>query len=99
MLPRVHRLPSSIAGAPTPRQACPTSLIVGLTCSTCKLSLVPACCCRKEAVVSMEHENAFCSGPTRCISAATYLRLRFLDAHTISEEVRPGGWAGGWVGG
>ena len=47
----------------------------------------------------MEHENAFCSGPTRCISAATYLRLRFLDAHTISEEVRPGGWAGGWVGG
>lgn len=36
----------------------------------------------------MEHENAFSTGPVRCVSAATYLRLRFLDAHTIAEEVR-----------
>ncbi len=36
----------------------------------------------------MEHENAFSTGPVRCVSASTYLRLRFLDAHTVSEEVR-----------
>lgn len=35
----------------------------------------------------MEHENAFSTGPVRCVSASTYLRLRFLDAHTVSEEV------------
>lgn len=35
----------------------------------------------------MEHENAFGWGPVRCVSAPTYLRLRFLDAHTTSEEV------------
>jgi hypothetical protein len=42
---------------------------------------------RREAVVSMEHENAFSTGPVRCVSASTYLRLRFLDAHTVSEEL------------
>lgn len=47
---------------------------------------------RREAVVSMEHENAFSTGPVRCVSASTYLRLRFLDAHTVSEEVC--GWSG-----
>lgn len=42
---------------------------------------------RKEAVVSMEHENAFGWGAVRCVSANTYLRLRFLDSHTVSEEL------------
>ncbi|PSC70153.1 phosphatidylinositol kinase [Micractinium conductrix] len=42
---------------------------------------------RKEAFVSMDHENAFGSGPVRCVSASTYLRLRFLDSHTIAEEL------------
>jgi hypothetical protein len=50
---------------------------------------MPPSCCRREAVVSMEHENAFSTGPVRCVSASTYLRLRFLDAHTVSEEVSP----------
>lgn len=39
----------------------------------------------------MEHENAFGWGAVRCVSASTYLRLRFLDAHTVSEEVRTRG--------
>jgi hypothetical protein len=43
--------------------------------------------CRKEAVVCMDHENAFGSGPVRCVSASTYLRLRFLDSHSVSQEV------------
>ena len=76
-----------------PHHALPTHLSVAVSCATDNLAPVPACC-RKEAVVSMEHENAFCSGPIRCVSAATYLRLRFLDAHTISEEVRGWWW---WV--
>ncbi|KAL4858171.1 hypothetical protein ACK3TF_001664 [Chlorella vulgaris] len=42
---------------------------------------------RKEAVVCMDHENAFGSGPVRCVSASTYLRLRFLDSHTVSQEL------------
>ena len=57
--------------------------------------------CRKEAVVSLEHENAFGTGPVRVISASTYLRLRLLDAHTVSAEVgveRTGGGGGGGVG-
>ncbi|GFR51218.1 hypothetical protein Agub_g13592 [Astrephomene gubernaculifera] len=49
---------------------------------------------RPGAFVSLEHENAFLTGPTRQISARTYLRLRFLDApslraalgDTVSEE-------------
>ena len=56
--------------------------------------------CRKEAVVSLEHENAFGTGPVRVISASTYLRLRLLDAHTVSAEVgveRTGGGGGGGV--
>ena len=60
---------------------------------------------RKEAFVSMDHENAFGSGPVRCVSASTYLRLRFLDSHTIAEEVggrgrrrgQGGGDTFGWV--
>lgn len=40
----------------------------------------------------MEHENAFATGPVRCVSASTYLRLRFLDAHTVSEEVGGLSW-------
>jgi hypothetical protein len=35
----------------------------------------------------MEHENAFSTGAVRCVSAATYLRLRLLDAQTVAEEV------------
>ena len=31
---------------------------------------------RREAFVSLEHENAFGTGPTRSISAKTYMRLR-----------------------
>ncbi|KAI3425989.1 hypothetical protein D9Q98_007957 [Chlorella vulgaris] len=42
---------------------------------------------RKEAVVCMDHENAFGSGPVRCVSASTYLRLRFLDSHSVSQEL------------
>jgi len=41
---------------------------------------------RKEAVVLMEHENAFQTGPVRCVSACTYLRLRFLDAASIANS-------------
>jgi hypothetical protein len=37
----------------------------------------------------MEHENAFGTGPVRCVSASTYLRLRFLDSHAVAQEVRP----------
>lgn len=37
--------------------------------------------------MSMEHENAFSTGPVRCVSASTYLRLRFLDSHTVAQEV------------
>jgi hypothetical protein len=42
---------------------------------------------RREAVVSMEHENAFSTGPVRCVSASTYLRLRFLDAHKMAQQL------------
>ncbi|KXZ54005.1 hypothetical protein GPECTOR_5g116 [Gonium pectorale] len=38
---------------------------------------------RHDAFVSLDHENAFCTGPTRVISARTYLRLRFLDAPSL----------------
>ena len=41
---------------------------------------------RKEAFVSMEHENAFQTGPTTCVKANTYLRLRFLDAAAVKRE-------------
>ena len=41
---------------------------------------------RQEAFVSMEHENAFQTGPTTCVGTKTYLRLRFLDAKAIKDE-------------
>lgn len=41
---------------------------------------------RREAFVSMEHENAFQTGPTTCVGCKTYLRLRFLDAKAIKDE-------------
>eukprot|EP00897_Mesotaenium_endlicherianum_P003359 jgi/Mesen1/3050/ME000018S02353 len=41
---------------------------------------------RKEAVVHMEHENAFQTGPLRCVAAQTYLRLRFLDKNMVAEK-------------
>jgi hypothetical protein len=34
----------------------------------------------------MDHENAFRTGPVRCVSARTYLRLRFLDARAIAAR-------------
>eukprot|EP00850_Spirogloea_muscicola_P000196 SM000001S04598 [mRNA] locus=s1:1109448:1113171:- [translate_table: standard] len=43
---------------------------------------------RKEAVVTMEHENAFQTGPVRCVSAKTYLRLRFLDLPTLLAKFK-----------
>ena len=46
---------------------------------------------RREAVVTMEHENAFQTGPVRCVSASTYLRLRLLDAGTVAAKV--GAWS------
>ncbi|CAI5470957.1 unnamed protein product [Closterium sp. Yama58-4] len=39
---------------------------------------------RREAVVLMEHENAFQTGSIRCVSAHTYLRLRFLDRSILA---------------
>lgn len=39
---------------------------------------------REGAYVSMKHENAFQTGAVRCVSASTYLRLRFLDASAIT---------------
>lgn len=41
---------------------------------------------RKEAVVNMLHENAFQTGPVRCVSASTYLRLRFLDKEILTAK-------------
>ena len=41
---------------------------------------------RPEAFVSMEHENAFQTGPTVRVKSSTYLRLRFLDAAAIERE-------------
>lgn len=39
---------------------------------------------RKDAFVSLDHENAFRTGPVRAVSARTYLKLRFLDARAIA---------------
>ena len=41
---------------------------------------------RADAFVSMEHENAFQTGPVRSVAARTYLRLRFLDAAAIANK-------------
>lgn len=43
---------------------------------------------RADAEVTMSHENAFRTGPVRCISAHTYLRLRFLDYAALAAEFR-----------
>lgn len=40
---------------------------------------------RAEAYVSMEHENAFQTGPVMMVPARTYLRLRFLNAKQVVE--------------
>mmetsp|Transcript_16712 Transcript_16712/g.42855 ORF Transcript_16712/g.42855 Transcript_16712/m.42855 type:complete len:557 (-) Transcript_16712:206-1876(-) len=41
---------------------------------------------RQDAVVTMEHDNAFQTGSVRVVSAKTYLRLRFLDASSIANS-------------
>ncbi|KAG2482261.1 hypothetical protein HYH03_018804 [Edaphochlamys debaryana] len=43
---------------------------------------------RADAFVSLDHENAFITGPTHRISARTYLRLRFLDAPSLRACMR-----------
>eukprot|EP00245_Coleochaete_scutata_P001380 TRINITY_DN11688_c0_g1_i2.p1 TRINITY_DN11688_c0_g1~~TRINITY_DN11688_c0_g1_i2.p1 ORF type:complete len:733 (-),score=140.77 TRINITY_DN11688_c0_g1_i2:561-2759(-) len=43
---------------------------------------------RKEAVVAMEHENAFQTGAVRCVVAKTYLRLRFLEKEMVASKFR-----------
>ncbi|CAM6101065.1 unnamed protein product [Calypogeia fissa] len=40
---------------------------------------------RKEAVVRMDHENAFKTGAVMCVSARTYLRLRFLERDDVAS--------------
>lgn len=42
---------------------------------------------RPEAFVCVNHENAFGTGPTTCISARTYMRLRFLDYSTVAAAI------------
>ncbi|GAX75953.1 hypothetical protein CEUSTIGMA_g3396.t1 [Chlamydomonas eustigma] len=42
---------------------------------------------RPEAFVSLEHENAFGSGPTNTISSKTYMRLRFLDLPAVTAAL------------
>ena len=41
---------------------------------------------RREAFVSMEHDNAFQTGASTVVKAGTYLRLRFLDARIIEKK-------------
>lgn len=41
---------------------------------------------REDADVTMLHENAFQTGPVKCVAAGTYLRLRFLDCPTLLAE-------------
>ncbi|KAL2633364.1 hypothetical protein R1flu_004843 [Riccia fluitans] len=43
---------------------------------------------RKEAVVKMDHENAFQTGPVRVVSSKTYLRLRFLEKQVIQDKFK-----------
>ena len=40
---------------------------------------------RQDAYVSLEHENAFRTGPVTRIAASTYLRLRFLDSQSLTD--------------
>lgn len=42
----------------------------------------------QEASVLMEHENAFQTGPVRCVSAHTYMRLRFLDRQMVESKFK-----------
>ena len=43
---------------------------------------------RADAEVSMTHENAFRTGPVRCVASGPYLRLRFLDYAALAAEFR-----------
>lgn len=42
---------------------------------------------RPDAFVCLDHNNAFLTGPTRTISAKTYMRLRFLDRSMASSAL------------
>ena len=42
---------------------------------------------RKEACVRMDHENAFLTGPTKRISARTYLHLRYLSHELLEAKL------------
>jgi len=37
----------------------------------------------------MDHENAFMTGPTRIISARTYLHLRYLTCDQLEQKLTP----------
>ena len=43
---------------------------------------------RADAEVTPQMENAFRTGPVRCVAANTYLRLRFLDYSAVAGEFR-----------
>jgi hypothetical protein len=42
---------------------------------------------RPDAFVTLDHENAFQTGPCRKISAKTYMRLRFLSSDAVQEAM------------
>jgi hypothetical protein len=44
---------------------------------------------RREACVRMDHENAFTTGPTRKVSARTYLHLRYLTYDILEAKLSP----------
>ena len=44
---------------------------------------------RQEACVRLDHENAFMTGPTRVISARTYIHLRYLTAEVLEAKLTP----------
>ena len=44
---------------------------------------------RREACVRMDHENAFMTGPTRIVSARTYLHLRYLTYDILEAKLSP----------
>jgi len=44
---------------------------------------------RREACVRMDHENAFLTGPTRRVSARTYLHLRYLTYDILEAKLSP----------
>jgi hypothetical protein len=43
---------------------------------------------RHGAVVNMDHDNAFMTGPVKCASSRTYLRLKFLDRQGL-QKLKP----------